>query len=516
MDQFLTLLRKLPSEQWAPGWFESGFGRCIDKGINCMLLCSLLSHSQDVASILLQAMPMHTHERLLRCATCRGCLDLSGTAFSPGVFTNMCRNILPRLSGIRELHLSGCCFPDSNLHDLAAGFAALQGLSSLNLSCNELEADQVKVLAPALAHLPDLELLDLFGSRLQECGTLAVLSVLKNVRSIRHLDLGCNGMSSASSVPWYNHLPQLCMLQRLVLGCNPTQPHRVSVFGMCKQRGREDGDATRRVRQDLRNYNRLGTALLLEMSPMLAACAQLKHLDLAGCSCGMQGGLALAHTLESLSAVTHLNMAHNALLDTGAAAICSALQGSAKIQWLDLSWNAISGNKCVPALARLSQLKHLNLRVNELQDKGALQLASCIHCSVSGNGDSRECLGSLLEELDVSYNDARHGTMGRVMQAAAALQGLRSLRVAGNAIADADALHSVSCMSELSYLGLLDLSWCRLGAPAKAELRRITMRVVGPACQVITEDHGPGGPDALVPVSKVAGCWNVVSQEVVL
>jgi hypothetical protein len=212
-------------------------------------------------------------------------------------------------------------------------------------------------------------------------------------------------------------------------------------------------------------------------------------------------------------------MAHNALLDEGATAICTALKTSAKIQWLDLSWNAISGINCILAFVQLPELRHLNLRVNDLQDRGVSMLATCMRCAAGNAADKQHHLGSMgsmLEDLDVSYNDARHGAMGRVMQAAATLKRLRSLRVAGNAIADADALHSVSCMSELSSLSLLDLSWCRLGPQAKADLRRTALRVISPTCQVITEDHGPDGPDALVPLSRAAVRWNMISQEVVL
>ena len=479
----------------------------VDERVNSLLLHGVLQHTPDLTGILLHSLPFDLFERILDCAMLHGGLDVSGTLFASPVLEVCCRAELPKLAPrLQRLHLCGCSISASNLGSVTSAFVELTGLQHLDLSCNRLAHADATTLGASLPKLRSLQALDVFGAEMHDEGAALVLAGAARLEHLSALDMGCNAVSGGT-LECFQCLPAMRALHTLAIGCHPTQPDVTSRLnahiagGPARSAARSTASSGQAARgllaSDLRRHNRLGKTGMAQCSMQLQACAGLRHLDVSGCGCGPHGGTALAAALSALTTLSRLDAAHNALLDVSAARVAGALQACTGLRWLDLSWNSISGPRCVLALKGLPSLRHLDLRVNDLHDVCVLALAGTFRLATDG-GAQRDVLGRDLEYLDVSYNDVRHGSMGTLLVQAVSLPAVAVLRVAGNTIADSDAARLAECQAQLARVREIDVAWCRLSAGAKAALRGAAARASGGRCQLVTEECGPFGPDALV------------------
>jgi len=96
---------------------------------------------------------------------------------------------------------------------------------------------------------------------------------------------------------------------------------------------------------------------------------------------GPSGGAALARALRSNTALTAINLAHNALADEGASALAAMLRGNGTLVSLDVSHNAIDASGAAALAAACEEnaaLTSLDLTCNRAGDAGAAALANAL------------------------------------------------------------------------------------------------------------------------------------------
>ncbi|KAJ0033726.1 hypothetical protein NQD34_000833 [Periophthalmus magnuspinnatus] len=174
---------------------------------------------------------------------------------------------------------------------------------------------------------------------------------------------------------------------------------------------------------DLRKYEASERALL-GLLPVVRACtkALLIGCGLSRHSCGPLGPLS---SVLSSSSLTHLDLSHNHLQDSGVELLCSGLKSApCRLDTLSLIGCGLSPHSCGPLASVLSSssLTHLDLSHNDLQDSGVELLCSGLKsapcrletlrlsgCLVSERGgavlaSTLSSSPSHLRELDLSYN----------------------------------------------------------------------------------------------------------------
>uniref|UniRef100_A0A3B4A090 NACHT domain-containing protein n=1 Tax=Periophthalmus magnuspinnatus TaxID=409849 RepID=A0A3B4A090_9GOBI len=162
---------------------------------------------------------------------------------------------------------------------------------------------------------------------------------------------------------------------------------------------------------DLRKYQASETALLGLLPVFLMSLALL---SLIGCGLSPHSCGPLASVLSS-SGLTHLDLSHNKLKDSGVKLLCSGMKGA------PCRLNTLSCDPLALVLSS-SSLTHLDLSHNDLQDSGVELLCSGLKsgpcrletfrlsgCLVSERGGAAlasalSSTPSHLRELDLSYN----------------------------------------------------------------------------------------------------------------
>ncbi|XP_055079198.1 NACHT, LRR and PYD domains-containing protein 3-like isoform X6 [Periophthalmus magnuspinnatus] len=174
---------------------------------------------------------------------------------------------------------------------------------------------------------------------------------------------------------------------------------------------------------DLRKYG-ASERVLLGLLPVVRVCtkALLCGCGLSPHSCGPLGPLA---SVLSSSSLTQLDLSHNDLQDSGVELLCSGLKSApCRLETLSLSLCGLSSHSCGPLASVLSSssLTHLDLSHNDLQDSGVellcsglksapcrletLRLSGCL-VSQRGGAALSSALSSApshLRVLDLSYN----------------------------------------------------------------------------------------------------------------
>ncbi|XP_033838306.1 NACHT, LRR and PYD domains-containing protein 3-like [Periophthalmus magnuspinnatus] len=171
---------------------------------------------------------------------------------------------------------------------------------------------------------------------------------------------------------------------------------------------------------DLRKYQASETALLGLLPVVRASTKAL----LIGCGLSPHSCGPLASVLSS-SGLTHLDLSHNKLKDSGVKLLCSGMKGApCRLNTLSLCGCGLSPHSCDPLALVLSSssLTHLDLSHNDLRDSGVELLCSGLKsgpcrletfrlsgCLVSERGGAAlasalSSTPSHLRELDLSYN----------------------------------------------------------------------------------------------------------------
>ncbi|KAK7945282.1 hypothetical protein WMY93_001010 [Mugilogobius chulae] len=130
-------------------------------------------------------------------------------------------------------------------------------------------------------------------------------------------------------------------------------------------------------------------------------------LSLCGLSPHCCGPLA---SVLSSSSLTHLDLSHNDLQDSGVELLCDGLKSApCRLETLSLSLCGLSPHCCgsLASVLSSSSLTHLDLSNNDLQDSGVELLLSGCLVSQRGGAALASALSSAhshLTELDLSYN----------------------------------------------------------------------------------------------------------------
>ncbi|KAK7886607.1 hypothetical protein WMY93_026228 [Mugilogobius chulae] len=169
---------------------------------------------------------------------------------------------------------------------------------------------------------------------------------------------------------------------------------------------------------DLRNYEPSEEALL-GLLPVVKASTKSDGCGLSSHSCG-----PLASVLSS-SSLTHLDLSHNDLQDSGVELLCDGLKSApCRLETLSLIGCGLSSHSCglLASVLSSSSLTHFDLSHNDLQDSGVellcegLKSAPCrletlrlSYCLVSERGGAAlasalSSAHSRVTELDLSYN----------------------------------------------------------------------------------------------------------------
>ncbi len=214
---------------------------------------------------------------------------------------------------------------------------------------------------------------------------------------------------------------------------------------------------------------------------------------------GRQRNLHLDALVELSVGIAHsLSLARNALRDGDISRLLRAIDARAaasSLLALNLSHNALGPSSAAAIATFLKSdacsLQRLSLEGNRLKDAGAVSLASglalnqsleqlsCCYCRIRPKGLSALAAAlqsptSALEALDVSQNEVcglnKYGEgwfsasgMISLAQALANNAGLTELNLSHNALLDDGAVALASCLKDNSSLRNLDLSSCGIG-----------------------------------------------------
>lgn len=180
------------------------------------------------------------------------------------------------------------------------------------------------------------------------------------------------------------------------------------------------------------SQNAIGPTASEALSRLLALRpATLVELSLNDCKIGDRALRLLSVGLaESSCSVIHLDLSHNNINSTGAAALGSALLTNSTLQSLNCEWNVIQGAGAAAfadALAENHCLNRLNLAWNRFAQTGTDHISRAIRKNTH------------LQRLDLSYNGIPESAAVVLASGLRHNIGLRSLRLDGNSIRKAGA-----------------------------------------------------------------------------
>lgn len=259
--------------------------------------------------------------------------------------------ILKCSATLRDLDLSDSIAgrpEDEALQVLQCMCSAVTGLelTSMDLSDNALGEKGVRACKEALVSQKGIEALAFknVGCSPEACEAIAELVQCK--ASLKKLHL-YNNMSDNRGAQ---------AIARLLTECP-----KLEDFMMVSSRVKEEG----------------GQALVKALEGK-----SMRSLNLSDNFLGPETGTMLAAPLASMAHLSTLNLSETSLEDEGVMAIAQALEGAApNLEVLELAANEITGEGCqdlCEALAKKDNLRVLNLKENELGDKGAVCVAHMV------------------------------------------------------------------------------------------------------------------------------------------
>ena len=319
--------------------------------------------------------------------------------------------IAASLTGLTSLNLTHNRIGTSGAKAIAA---SLTGLTSLSLESNDIGPEAAESIAANLVRLTSLDL------RSTEIGIIGTKAIAASLIGLTSLNLMENFVDDEGAKAIAASLRGLTSLNLIYtgIGLKGTEAITASLTGLTSL--------------DL-SVNKIGD----EGAKMIAASlVDLVSLDLIHCGICVLGAKALANSLTSL---TSLDLRDNRIGNLGAQAIAASLK---RLNSLNLGLNGIGSEGADAIATSLTGLTSLDLAGSNIGNKGAKAIAASL---------------TRLTSLDLSDNQI--GNEG-AKAIAASLAGLTSLNLSANNIGDEgvrallDAWSSDERSSQLRRLGI--------------------------------------------------------------
>lgn len=354
---------------------------------------------------------------------------------------------LARMSRLKTLHMRTTTFTVNTARDLARHLPAVQ---LLDFGTAFLEADDAAHFVPARAALTSHLVVGL--------GTGGAAAVLQQVPTLTSAAFALNGPCSNGLLGALAAIPHLTSLR---LG------H--SRRGETLQLSALNGDDFERFCSAMRGLHclRLGSAgidsaRMTTLAPHIAACVQLRQLELSGCTLSGEVTATLFDFLAGLSTLTWLEVG----LRGAAAAAAAGVWALTRLQHLCLradSWGIDSAATVAGAMVRLNRLTHVCVG-DGLQDEEAAAV-------LRGVSSARQLRS--LQLVGAECGAAAAHAIGHELGSLTALEAvsMRRGRIAGDAV-QALSLHLPRCLR----LRSVDLSSAQLG---DGDVEALAAAVVG-------------------------------------
>ncbi|XP_048224960.1 NACHT, LRR and PYD domains-containing protein 5 [Perognathus longimembris pacificus] len=308
---------------------------------------------------------LSTHPSLRR-------LHLGSSVLNEWAMKTLCERLRQPSCGVQALILKNAEI-SSSLQHLWIILATNQNLKHIYLASTLLRDKDVEAACEALRH-PNCSLtsLQLDSCELSHAGYQMLSQALSAPISLTSLSLARNKMTDQILQHFCDALknPQ-CSLRRLILdscGLTDTSSQLLasalmsnpSLTHLCLSNNNLGAD-------------RLSLLCLLRLPSCALQRLVLNHCHLGVTSCGF-----LAFILLNNSSLTHLSLSMNPLQDSGLQLLCEALQGpSCRLQGLEVASCNLTSASCKSLARVLGQSKHLrslDLATNALGDSGVATL----------------------------------------------------------------------------------------------------------------------------------------------
>ncbi|XP_036909820.1 NACHT, LRR and PYD domains-containing protein 5 [Sturnira hondurensis] len=300
-------------------------------------------------------------------------LDLSSSILSEWAMKTLCVKLRQPACRVQKLIFKGI-HVTLGLHHLWKTLVISPTIKHVNLESTRLKEEDIRIASEALKH-PNCVLESL---RLDNCGLtqpccLLLSQILQTSSSLRSLSLAGNAAAGQNMEPLCDGMKvSQCALQKLVLGnCGLTGSSCWDLaLVLCSNQKLTHLDVS---------TNRLGAEGVTALCRALKRvnCA-LQRLILRECNLDILGCSFLALALTSNRHLTHLNLSMNPLGDDGIHFLCEVLaETSCHLQDLELMKCCLTSACCKNLCAVITQNKHLrslDLAANALGDTGVTAL----------------------------------------------------------------------------------------------------------------------------------------------
>jgi Ran GTPase-activating protein (RanGAP) involved in mRNA processing and transport len=291
-----------------------------------LLFSDTMTDRYELVRLIAQA--AEGHASLNRLAICykghssEDSINHAGTAEAIGT-------MLHNAPALRELSLSGCYMGSAGARHLADGLSSKKSVvDKLDLSSNQLGAEEAGIFAHVLLSNQNLKSLDLSYNKIGDAGALELAVALRQNSTLHLLNLMSNKISSVGAGALaYENLKSL----------------------------------------DL-SYNNIGDAGALELAVALRQNNTLELLDLISNGIHSDGASALADALVENDALKDLALRHNSIGDDGATSIAEMLSRNESIEKVCLGGFGEMGLKAFAT--RLSAMNGLKTLVGDPYTSG--------------------------------------------------------------------------------------------------------------------------------------------------
>ena len=369
------------------------------------------------------------------------------------------------LNGLFTLNLSCNSIGDDGAKVLADTLKNCFNLKSLNLSRNSIGSE---ALADVLKHCTSLHTLDISDNNICVAGVQALAGALKYHTDLHTLNISCNSLGAVALADLIKHCPNLC---KLIIADNSIGVHGSQVLA----------DAIKYCKNlhilDI-SRNNIG----VEGATVLAEhCIKLQTLDISHNNIGVEGATVLADAIKHCVKLQTLDISHNNIGVEGATALAGAIKQCVKLQTLDVAHNHIGNigtRAIIRAIKNCTDLHTLKFSYSNIDIKNAKIFATTVtycsrlstlhldHCGLNNSdvhilADALKNCRNMLN-LNISFNNI--GIDGaKILASVLKDHDLHSLDVSGNDIGNDGALAFAHVIKNCSNLHTLDASHNEIG-----------------------------------------------------